>query len=325
MSGAENVLVLINQYLAGELEGEALQAFEERLANEPELNKEVQMQRALQKTVSDEQVMNFARSLHGMRAEYSEAEPNPSAEKAQPSFFMRNRWIFAAAASLALIAVVSWWIFAGRVDEPTAVTWTTLASGETRILEDGSHIELSPNSELSYLQPFPTSLRELALSGTAQFTVEHDSKRPFQVKTGNTLTTVLGTVFTISSSADQGIVQVEVESGTVSFAPIGSTEKVLLTAGETGRWEDAGQNLEKTNNSTSKTFNQVPVNEAIAYLESIYNLPISIANPEAQNCPFSGLITGESLNADLETVSFVTGLEVTGNDAEGYTLQGSCH
>ncbi|QEC41214.1 FecR family protein [Pseudobacter ginsenosidimutans] len=82
------------------------------------------------------------------------------------------------------------------------------------VLEDSSLVQLSPNSELIYPQPFLHDKRSIVLKGEARFDVAKDQARPFTVYAGQLATTALGTVFSISAFEGENI-RVHLLSGKV--------------------------------------------------------------------------------------------------------------
>ncbi|WP_127131391.1 FecR family protein [Pseudoflavitalea rhizosphaerae] len=82
------------------------------------------------------------------------------------------------------------------------------------VLEDSSCVQLSPNSELIYPQPFLHDKRSIILKGEARFDVAKDQARPFTVYAGQLATTALGTVFSISAFEGKNI-RVHLMSGKV--------------------------------------------------------------------------------------------------------------
>jgi hypothetical protein len=114
----------------------------------------------------------------------------------------------AVAASLILVAGLSWPFLSKRQKagaigaSPTAaienISNPTLQK-KTLTLSDGSTVELSPNSTLSYTGDFNASKREVVLKGEALFDIAKDESRPFYVHSNEIRVTVLGTRFTVNS------------------------------------------------------------------------------------------------------------------------------
>ena len=112
-------------------------------------------------------------------------------------------------------------------------------------LTDGSQVLLAPGSVLRYdTTTFGQSTRELRLDGQAHFTVTHDARRPFIVRTPRTVTEDLGTEFTISDYSDDPASEVVVASGTVAVRSVAADTArpaTVLRAGEMVRLDPAGR------------------------------------------------------------------------------------
>lgn len=99
--------------------------------------------------------------------------------------------------------------------------YTTSAAQRANItLSDGSNVTLAPSTTLR------VTGREIELNGEALFIVSHKNETPFTVKTGNTVTKVLGTMFSVRRYADDEQVRVAVAEGKVSV------NDVVLTNGD---------------------------------------------------------------------------------------------
>jgi len=83
-------------------------------------------------------------------------------------------------------------------------------------LPDGSSVLLQPHSSISYSEVFNEARREVRLSGQAFFEVMKDTARPFYVYSGEMVTKVLGTSFTVSAFEEASSFSVVVKTGKVS-------------------------------------------------------------------------------------------------------------
>jgi len=82
-------------------------------------------------------------------------------------------------------------------------------------LSDGSVMWLNGNSSTIYPVRFKKDIREITLSGEAYFEVKTDQMRPFEVKTGNMFTSVLGTSFNISNYEYDSVIYTTLIEGKV--------------------------------------------------------------------------------------------------------------
>jgi transmembrane sensor len=148
------------------------------------------------------------------RPEHS-AEPNPDL-LAKPR--ARPRWLawgapLAAAAALAF-GVVAWREF--RAITPTAPVAVATTGQNTRVLEDGSTVELRGDSEISV--SFTSGERRVTLArGEAFFTVAKNTARPFIVRASGVDVRAVGTAFNVR--LDPQAVEVLVTEGTVHVTP----------------------------------------------------------------------------------------------------------
>lgn len=104
--------------------------------------------------------------------------------------------------------------------------------GEQRliVLSDGSNVFLNSGSTLVYPTTFTGTSRTLYLTGEGHFTVTKDTQRPFIVKTDYMNVQALGTVFNISSYANDRLITTTLEEGRVKVTTkTGSTDSYILT------------------------------------------------------------------------------------------------
>ncbi|SMD05464.1 FecR family protein [Pedobacter africanus] len=134
------------------------------------------------------------------------------------------------AASLLLVMSLLWWM--GRSEDQhvplqgreaaTAFTLVKINYGKEEMtlhIADGSVIYLKPGGEIRYLEQLSKKSRDFKLKGTARFKVAQDKLRPFNVYAGGTVTTAVGTDFTVSSPEGEGRVSVLLHSGKVVVGP----------------------------------------------------------------------------------------------------------
>ncbi len=165
------------------------------------------------------------------------AAPVREAQIIRPPFWSGSR-VFAAAASIVLLAVVGYFaIFKGDAKPLDAQHYAT-ALGETKEIQlaDGSHVRLNGGSTLDAAAGYGATDRQLKLHGEAYFEVAKDKTRPFIVSAGATHAEALGTKFNVRmSSADQGV-QLSVTEGKVRFSAENFKE-LILTEGQVAHFD----------------------------------------------------------------------------------------
>ncbi len=194
-------------------------------------------------------------------------------------------------------------------------------------LEDGSVVQLYPNSTLQYPAHFAAASREVYLQGEAFFTIARNPKRPFWVYTNTVSTQVLGTSFRVSAFAEAAQAKVEVRSGRVSVYRLGDVEKarqnqrnervgVILTPNQQVAYTRADGRLVKTvvrqpallqpNGSNAFVFDEAPIADVFTLLEQTYGLAVLYDAATMRQCYLTADLTGEALFAKLDLICKIT-------------------
>jgi ferric-dicitrate binding protein FerR (iron transport regulator) len=132
-----------------------------------------------------------------------------------------RRVLYAAAAALMVAAAATAFVHAppdrSHTAAATAMREVTTAHGETATLSlaDGSTVTLAPGSTLRIPTNFGSASREAMLDGEAVFSIRHDEKRSFRVRTRSTVTEDLGTQFVVRDYAEDSGTLVAVAEGEV--------------------------------------------------------------------------------------------------------------
>ncbi|RZA01183.1 MAG: FecR family protein [Sphingobacteriaceae bacterium] len=198
-------------------------------------------------------------------------------------------------------------------------------SGERLLvkLSDGSSVILAPGSKLEYPTYFKGNTRPVSLEGEAFFEVSKDAKHPFLVTSGNLVTRVVGTSFTIKAY-----------NGTKEYKVIVNTGKVLVSQKINNTNQDINlpvkhiavvPNQQIIYNTSQKsmikenlpqplmlsadvskdvfTFNDTPLNKVISSIERAYNVSIIYNEKEIGGCPLTASLAEEHLLEKLDLIS----------------------
>lgn len=124
--------------------------------------------------------------------------------------FHRRTVALAASVCVAMIAAAAWWVLDANERYHTQV-------GEQRVvqLSDGSQVRLNTQSTIRVA--FDDRSRVIELTGEAAFSVAHDARRPFLVKTHDATTRAVGTRFNVYE--DNGRTRIAVAEGVVVVTP----------------------------------------------------------------------------------------------------------
>jgi len=116
----EENIYIIEQYIAGELKGKALEDFEEKLQNDPDFAADVKISQALHKHVSKKNVDFLEAVKEADEAYHTKPE---TTQQAVPQSITRVRFMrrLLAAASILLLVAAGWWLISQNLSTPEQV------------------------------------------------------------------------------------------------------------------------------------------------------------------------------------------------------------
>lgn len=101
---------------------------------------------------------------------------------------------------------------------PSYNTMTTPRGGQYQLsLPDGTNVWLNAASSITYPASFTSDVREVTISGEAYFEVKKNPLKPFVVKTGKEIITVLGTSFNVNAYPDEQATKTSLLEGSVKI------------------------------------------------------------------------------------------------------------
>ncbi len=190
------------------------------------------------------------------------------------------------------------------------------------VLSDGSKVWLNAGTKFTYPAKFSEKRREVFLLGEAIFEVTHDADNPFYVVTEDYQVKVLGTVFNVSSYADDGFTSTALESGRVEIdfprTPGLESQVVKMLPGTLTTYRKSEKQLKliKTDieqymswRKGSFIFNNCELRNIVKKIARHYNMQITIENEKLEQRKFSGSLDitediEHTLNILKETASF---------------------
>jgi transmembrane sensor len=129
-------------------------------------------------------------------------------------------------------------------DDSHLHTYETAAGQQAVVtLRNGSRAILGPATTISELAPGTDGGMTVRLTGQAVFSLVHRSSRPFTVRTGNTVTQVLGTTFLVRQYPGDTKARVVVTEGRVSLRAThgDTTSRVVLIPRMLATADDSGK------------------------------------------------------------------------------------
>lgn len=179
-------------------------------------------------------------------------------------------------------------------------------------LADGSKVTLNSDSELQFSDSFGQEHRNIYLKGEAFFEVAHDSLLPFNVYSGDAVTTALGTSFNINAYHDNKV-QIQLATGKVKVIHEDKAkEPVYLDPGEQVIVE-ADQKLKKGKFDPNNAFlwkngvlrfDKSLFRDVLTDLERWYGVDIEVFHRPRQDPKISGEFKNTSLSAVLESLGY---------------------
>lgn len=262
-----------------------------------------------------------------------------------------KRWYAAAAAVVLIISGGLLWSIlrsspeekmaaAKPVNVPAVVPFRTVMNNTKKMmplpLSDGSIVELMPQSEVRYQEPFTGNRRDLYLTGQALFRVSADKNHPFTVHAGQLGTTALGTVFKITAWKQKGITQVQLISGKVVVKhEQAAIKEVYLSPGQELRYDlqkkmatintAAGIKKDKLPERVNEiiTFNNEPLAGVFRKLSEKYHVKIQYTENSLTGMNFTGTFDSnkETLKEFLATIGTLNNLTINQKDDVIYIVQ----
>jgi transmembrane sensor len=193
----------------------------------------------------------------------------------------------------------------------------------TITLSDGSRVALGVASKLRFAEGFGGARRDVYLEGEAVFEVQHDSLRPFVVRTARAIATDLGTTFVVRDYDTDSSVTVAVREGVVELRAAGlpqlssEVRAVTLEAGEFGRVDHLGNLASRRGNIDDffawaegrLAFRNAPLAEVAAQLERWYDVDIELGSG-TQKRTINATFGDDGIETTLDLIANATDVRV---------------
>ncbi|HEV7703857.1 MAG TPA: FecR domain-containing protein [Gemmatimonadaceae bacterium] len=180
-------------------------------------------------------------------------------------------------------------------------------------LSDGSTIDLAPESRLTVPADYGSTRREVTLDGEGFFTVVHDQRLPFTVKSGSAVVHDIGTKFVVRHYTGDSVVRVVVSEGSVRLTAQGAEESTapVLTRGDLARVRDGGDvavshgvDMDQYMGWTSGrlTFVDVPLDEVLAQVGRWYDVRVVLGDSALKKQRMTMSVPTTSISALVEGI-----------------------
>jgi ferric-dicitrate binding protein FerR (iron transport regulator) len=211
-----------------------------------------------------------------------------------------------------LVALLSYglWQFTGMQDG----TGFFAGDVDKLILNDGSLVWLRGDSKFIYYEKQDDGIRYGELTGEGLFEVAKDPDHPFIIRCGDASIKVLGTSFSLKSSAEG--LELKVLTGKVSLSTQSDPEGVVVAANETVMYLPSGQILrslleskevEKITKHTqyNMAFKNASLQDVLERMEDKFNVNITLSDNQAGKCTITADFTDHSLDSSLKMITEV--------------------
>lgn len=201
-------------------------------------------------------------------------------------------------------------------------------------LKDGTLVVLNSASKLSYFPSFNDKSRDVYLEGEAYFDVAKDSSRPFNVYTGDVVTTALGTAFNINGYQDNGNgIAIALVEGKVSVqkaqaenkTPAVSNEGHILLPGHRATYDPESKafslsDFDLKQETAWKEGNLLFVNaeaaEVFTRIERWYGVKMIPKNASDKKLNYSAEFKNQNIHQVLTSLSFTLAFDYEIKDSE---------
>lgn len=185
----------------------------------------------------------------------------------------------------------------------------------TIILPDSTVVNLNSGSRIIYQEKFTGKYRDVELVGEAYFEVSENKQRPFRVKSGDLITTALGTAFNVRAFDTESKISVSLDTGRVIINGVHHhlEGSLILNPGEKVVYNPSIQEVTKLEFDRELelswkdgilVFRQTNLKDFIHTIERWYGVTVDLSgNPEV-DCRFNGTFENEILKVVLESLEY---------------------
>jgi ferric-dicitrate binding protein FerR (iron transport regulator) len=303
--------VLLDRYFTGgctPVEASAVSAW---LLAHPERRRDIEAARAAidpSRTIDTTSGTDAAWSAVSARMRPVRAE-----HRDRPAMRPRVIWRAAAIAAGVVIAILGG-VFASHLWRVAPVAVRELASAPgsrvTVTLRDGTTLVLGPATRLRVPSDFGVATRAVTLDGEALFTVVHDARHPFLVRTARTTVRDVGTTFAVRAYRDDAEERIAVADGEVMIGNAALHARDVATIDAAGH-ADVRRGVSVDGDlgwaQGRLVFDGAPVDAVVRELGRTFNLDVRLSDSALAHVPFSASFTDESADQVLEAMTCVIG------------------
>lgn len=239
------------------------------------------------------------------------------------SFSSRSAALKIAAAVLLLVGVFAL-MRVTLFNVPEAVHFASMEDKLEIYLPDSSKVMLNKNSHLTYYTDYNSEGRKVYLEGEAFFEVQKSPGKKFEVFGIRSVTTVLGTSFSVRTIKNEPKEIVQVVTGKVSLAELNKEKnQIILTPGLRGEFDLSSRltisEITDPNFIAWKQdrliFENTELSVVAQTLKEYFGIEVEVKDPLLLSCRFTGTFNKPKPDEVLEilAVSTNSSYKMTGN------------
>ncbi|MBD8487817.1 FecR family protein [Echinicola sp. CAU 1574] len=237
----------------------------------------------------------------------------------------------AASVSIICVAATVLFYFLTSTEHQEFLTYKSEKGERKKIeLQDGTQVYLNGNSVLKVNKEFDEA-RHVMLEGEAFFKVKRNESLPFQIKTHQLTTTVLGTSFNINARSEANE-SVAVKSGKVMVASNRKEEEVIIEKGEQAIFYESNLSSSQIENedlvfgwqSEKLVFFNETINGVAKKLEEWYGVEVEVFSKTSKECLITGTYKNLTIDQLLEIIQYSTNINYTINEKKVMIINEGC-
>ena len=187
---------------------------------------------------------------------------------------------------------------------------TPAGARTTVTLRDGTRLTLGPETHLRVIEGYGRGERAVSLDGEALFTVVHDARHPFLVRTALGVVRDVGTTFVVRAYAGDAVERVAVTEGEVTIGDSALTRRDVASIDGSGRMvvhRDADLTVDLAWVQGGLTFADTPLRQVVRELARTYGVDVRIADTALAPKPVTGSFREEPVTEVLDQIVFAVG------------------
>jgi transmembrane sensor len=235
-----------------------------------------------------------------------------------------SRWIqlsWRIAASIVLMAGLSYGVYQQFFSSTDQVSVTTIAEAQQQELPDGTQVFLNKNSSVQYAFDQRSDTRQATLNGEAFFTIA-DTEDQFLLEVEQVFIKDIGTAFNVKAYPTDSLIEVYVENGEVEFYT-SADPGIRLQAHETGVYNKVLKTFTRKSDDNANAiayktnvfvFQDARLQEVVEAINEVYTVKLKLENEAADNCRITVKFNNETIDVIAEVLASTLNLTTEKKD-----------